>query len=265
MTGSPDRDRLVTVVTITRNRPDRLLRAAASVAAQEGVHLQHVVVGDDCPALAGSFRAELHRRFPSLVSVNVGPVRDGRTEAYLPSRLGFLRNLGARVGTGKLIAQLDDDNVFRPDHLVTLVRALESRPEAQVAHSWRRLLTPDGQPFVPVDDPWHPDPARRADSYAYLASLGIFEPGSPVVRDTLMVRGRVIARVDTSEFLVRRGLHERLPWPTDFSRAQQKLGFTEDLVFSHRLVKQRVEVACSERPTLDYYMGGYSNPQGGNG
>jgi hypothetical protein len=251
-------DPLVTVVTVTRDRPDQLLRAAASVAAQEGVRVEHVVIGDNCPALAGTLASELRRRFPSLLWVNVGPTEDGG--GYLPSRLAFLRNLGSRVGGGKLIAQLDDDNAFQPDHLSSLRQALAARPEAQVAHSWRRLLATNGQPFVPRSDPWHPDPGRREASYDHLVSLGVFEPGSPVVRDRLRAAGRVVARVDTSEFLIRRELHERMPWPTTFSRAQQSLGFTEDLVFSHQLVKRGVEVACSERATLDYYMGGYSNP-----
>jgi hypothetical protein len=255
--GNPDWDPLVTVVTITRERPDQLLRAAASVAAQEGVRVEHVVVGDECPALAGSLRKRLRQRFPSLIAVNVGPV--GSVQPYLPARLGHLRNLGARVGCGELIAQLDDDNAYRPDHLRTLVEVLRARPEAEVAHSWRRLFDADGRPFVPVDDPWQPTPALRDSTYREMVSLGIFEPGSPVVRDTLLAQGRVIARVDTSELLVRRQTQERVPWPTEFSRAGQSLGFTEDSVYSHLLIKKRVRVACSELPTLDYYMGGYSN------
>ncbi|MGH8920260.1 MAG: hypothetical protein ACRD0H_18325, partial [Actinomycetes bacterium] len=80
-----------------------------------------------------------------------------------------------------------------------------------------------------------------------------------VVRDALRIDGRVLARVDTSEYLARRTLLRRLPFPERYSPARQKLGYTEDLAFSHELVKHRVVVACSRQPTLDYYLGGYSN------
>ncbi|NUR32088.1 MAG: glycosyltransferase, partial [Catenulispora sp.] len=258
ITGGP----LVTVVTPTKGRPSALLRAAASVVAQEGVRVEHIIVGDDCPALADpAFRAELSDRFPAALVVNVSPATHPDVPMdYLPARLAYLRNLGIARAAGEYVGQLDDDNVLRPDHLRTLIDALESHPGAEAAHSWRRLIGADGKPFVPDGaDPWHPDPAARAESYERLRAAGVFVPGSPVVRDTLQANGKIYARVDTSEYLVRRSLHERIPFPTTFNRYQRKLGLTEDMAFSHALIRAGIVVACSRAATLDYHLGGYSN------
>lgn len=255
---------LVSVVTLTRNRPAGLLRAIASVAAQTGVRAQHIVLGDACDALADTaWSSRLARRYPAVQVHNVHADHhpDMPTD-YLPAKLAYLRNLGTVLAAGDLIAQLDDDNVFQPEHLVTLIQALEGTPGAEAAHSWRRVLLPDGSPFVFGDDdedPWHPVPEERATSFRRLRALGVFEPGTCVVRDALRIDGRVLARVDTSEYLARRTLLRRLPFPERYSSARQRLGYTEDLAFSHELVKHRVVVACNRRPTLDYYLGGYSN------
>jgi glycosyltransferase involved in cell wall biosynthesis len=250
----------VTVVTPTRDRPDTLLRAMASVAAQVGVYTEHIVVGDDCPWLARpESRRRLAAEFPTATVLRP-PSRPARSAGYLPARLAHLRNLGVRHGHGDYVAHLDDDNVFQPEHLSSLVATLEAVDGAEAAHSWRRLLTADGREFVPDgEDPWHPDPAGRAEAYERLRRAGVFSPGSPIVRDALRVGGRILARVDTSEYLVRRSLHARIPFPERFNRWQQQLEITEDLAFSHALIKARVVVARSGRATLDYYMGGYSN------
>lgn len=252
----------VTVVTPTRNRPELLERAMASVAAQEGVRATHVVVGDDCPALASGWADRLAAAYPRAVIVNVREdTHPGVPRDYLPARLAYLRNLGFQDSPDDFVAHLDDDNTLRPDHLSSLIRALEEQPGAEVAHSWRRLLRADGSEFVPDGaDPWHPEPGPEAvASYQRLSEAGVFVPGSPVVRDTLRANGKIYARVDTSEYLVRRSLHERIPFPTRFNRWQQALGLTEDMAFSHALIRNKVEVVCSRRATLDYYMGGYSN------
>lgn len=247
----------VTVVTPTRDRPDLLLRAMASVAAQTGVRTEHIVVGDQCPWLARpQSRRLLAARFPAATIVDA----PRRTDGYLPAHLARLRNLGIRRGRGDYTAHLDDDNVFHPEHLSSLVAALEAEDGAEAAHSWRRLLTADGHEFVPDGaDPWHPDPAGRAEAYERLRKAGVFVPGSPIVHDELRAGGRILARVDTSEYLVRRSLHDRIPFPERFNRWQQRLEITEDLAFSHALIRARVVVARSERATVDYYMGGYSN------
>jgi hypothetical protein len=231
-----------------------------SVTAQVGVWARHVVLGDACPVLADrDFLTELRREFPGALIRNIP--RTAETEAmYLPARLGGLRNLGASLDDGDFIAQLDDDNTFQPDHLASLAKMLDTTPAAGAAHSWRLLQTADGQPYIPDGiDPWHPEPAKQRSSYANLLHDRVFIAGSPEVRDTFMVDGRLIARVDTSEFLVRREIMERIGFPTNFSKVRQHLQWTEDFVFAINLARAGVQVVCSQRATLNYRMGGYSN------
>ncbi|UGY93309.1 glycosyltransferase family A protein [Streptomyces gobiensis] len=254
----------VCVVTPTKNRPDRLIRAMASVKAQVGVASRHIVLGDNCRFLADPRNVEkLRGRFPEATIHNVrrsdlADVPEEELE-YVVGRLAHLRNRGIEMADAEYVAHLDDDNVFHPTHLRSLMDVLWTNPAAQAAHSWRRLLTREGVELIPDgEDPWYGEPAKRAQSYERLRALGIFEPGSCVMRDTLRV-GDQIRGVDTSELLVRSSLHERIPFPTRFSREQRRLGYTEDLAFSRELVRQEVPVLCSRQATVDYYMGGHSN------
>lgn len=48
---------------------------------------------------------------------------------------GWARNQGLDVATGDLIAYLDDDNAFRPNHIEVLAAALEANPTADFAYS----------------------------------------------------------------------------------------------------------------------------------
>ncbi|MFJ3906200.1 glycosyltransferase family 2 protein [Streptomyces sp. NPDC090025] len=253
----------VTVVTPTKGRPQLLVRALRSVAAQEGLTAAHVVIGDDCPWLADpAHRADLAARFPHARFVNIGPDDDRRPpHTYLPARLSHLRNLGIALARTPYVAHLDDDNAYAPSHLRSLVDLLEADPDAGVAHSWRRLRTADGADYVPDgEDPWHPIPRQRAASYRSLAGHGVFVPGSPVVRDRMrVVDGRMLSRVDTNELLVRRETHARIPFPTAFTVWQRILETTEDMAFCQELLRQGVGTVCSERATVDYYMGGFSN------
>ena len=258
----PGREPMVSVVTLTHNRPEALLRCVRSVAAQEGVQTEHIIVGDACPALDDDrFMEELKEIREDLVIHN--PQRPpGFETMYLSSRLGKMRNIGISLSRGAFVAQLDDDNAYHPTHLRTLVDALESSPDAGVAHSWRRLVTVTGEQFVPVDeDPWWPvleGRAARSESYERLVRLGVFVPGSPVVRDVFKVDGELIARLDTNELLVRREIHDKIPFREEFSRARQKMQWTEDFTFAIDLGRAGIEVVCTRQATVDYTMGGCS-------
>ncbi|MFD7703713.1 glycosyltransferase family A protein [Streptomyces caelestis] len=253
----------VTVVTPTKGRPHLLRRALRSVAAQVGVTATHVVVGDDCPHLGDEGRRRaLREEFPHARFVNVLPGdHPDMPRDYLPARLSYLRNLGIGLARTPYVAHLDDDNAYAPGHLRSLVDLLERSPEAEVAHSWRRLLTGTGADFVPDgEDPWHPVPRQRAASYRSLVHHGVFVPGSSVVRDTMrMTDGKMLNRVDTNELLVRRETHERIPFPTDFTVWQRILQTTEDMALCERLLRDGAVTVCSGQATVDYYMGGFSN------
>ncbi|MET7338499.1 glycosyltransferase [Nonomuraea sp. NPDC005650] len=251
---------LVSVVTLTHARPEALLRACASVAAQQDVDVEHIIIGDDAGYLNDpDYVRRLSRQHGRTIVKNV-PREAGHADEYLSARVGRLRNLGIDLAGGEFVAQLDDDNAYDPEHLSSLVTLLRDNPAAEVAHSWRRLVDKNGASYVPdLVDPWHPFPAHRAASYESLEAAGVFERGSSVVRDRLWAGDRLIGRIDTSEFLVRRAFHAEMRFAETFSAARRKLQWSEDYAFAIELARRKVDVVCSHRPTVIYTMGGYSN------
>jgi glycosyltransferase involved in cell wall biosynthesis len=258
-------DSLVTVVTLTKNRKHLLRRALASVAGQRGARCEQVVVADGCDQLRDpAERAALEREFPHARIVYVDRAEHPHMPAgYISERLAYLRNLGIDHARGEFVAFLDDDCEYQHDHVASLVALLAARPECGVAHSWRLLLNPDGTPHVlSRENPWFPVDSEeaRVRSFQKLCGRGIFEAGTAIVRDRLEDGSRGYTQtVDTNEFLVRRTLLDRIRFRTKLSSMEKVLGSTEDVAFSFDLMRNRVGVVCSERATLNYYMGGYSN------
>jgi glycosyltransferase involved in cell wall biosynthesis len=112
---------LVSVITRTRDRPELLAEALDSVAAQDYPAIEHVVVNDggaDVRALVERPRSHVEARY--LAPGQVGRCRAG--------------NVGLEAARGRWIAWLDDDDLYYPKHVSTLVRALETCGK-QVAYS----------------------------------------------------------------------------------------------------------------------------------
>jgi len=262
--AAPERP-LVTVITPTRGRPVAVRAAIESVRSQTLPAVEHLVLGDDCPSLAQPdvLGALLHD-FPRVTIENVPSGPPALT--YPPARTARIRNLGIRRAGGVFIAHLDDDNTFEPDHLDTLVTCLRANPQAVAAHSWRKLFTRTGEPFMPgALNPWIADPAESAVNYAELADSGVLEPGSHVMRDRITGRkGQEFFLVDVSELLVRAEFHRAHPFPAHYSAADIATGLCEDRAWCVSVIRAGHQIARSGRATLRYTMGGYSNSQAGS-
>ncbi len=109
----------VSVIVVTRDRPGLVADALASVAAQTLAPLE-VRVGDDGgghePALPGA----------ALLELTWLPLDHGQPAAS--------RNAAAAGARGDLLAFLDDDDLWRPDHMAGLVTAFE---DPGVGFAWR--------------------------------------------------------------------------------------------------------------------------------
>jgi glycosyltransferase involved in cell wall biosynthesis len=105
---------LVSVIVATYNRPDRLYECLRSVLGQTYPKIEMVVVND-----AGIDVKEI------IESLN-----DNGNITYLehPNNRGIAaaRNTGVAASKGKFIAYLDDDDIYYPEHIESLVRVLES-------------------------------------------------------------------------------------------------------------------------------------------
>jgi glycosyltransferase involved in cell wall biosynthesis len=123
-------DPLVSVISPTWQRHEWLFdRCIASVKAQEYRNIEHVIVSDGPdPELAGLIaQMEMPENY-SLIFDQLPPNPDPRWGTRARLR-------GLELATASLIAYLDDDDSYRPDHCAQLVRALERHPEAGFAYT----------------------------------------------------------------------------------------------------------------------------------
>jgi glycosyltransferase involved in cell wall biosynthesis len=109
----------VSVVIVTRDRPRLLADALASVASQTLAPTEILLGDDGVPPLPAPPRA-------AGIELRVA-LGGGRGAAAA-------RNLAARGARGEVLAFLDDDDRWRPDHLAGLVAAFAD-PEVELA--WR--------------------------------------------------------------------------------------------------------------------------------
>jgi glycosyltransferase involved in cell wall biosynthesis len=100
---------LVSVIIPTRNRSELLLRAVASVVAQDYRPIQLIVIDN--------FSDEPVRVNPGDLDYIVH-----RNSSILNASTN--RNLGVRLSTGSLVCFLDDDDTYMPDKLSLLAAAL---------------------------------------------------------------------------------------------------------------------------------------------
>ena len=101
---------LVSVVVSTYNRPELLAKALRSITRQDYPNLEVLVIGDACATLLESHGD------PRVRILNL-PVNHGAGGA-VP------RNYGIMLSSGSLIAYLDDDNEWTPDHVSSLYEGM---------------------------------------------------------------------------------------------------------------------------------------------
>ena len=108
------------VIVATRDRPELLVDALAGVAEQMLAPLETRVADDGVTPLVP----------PAGISARVNPVwvRAGG------GSIAAARNLAVRAARGGLLAFLDDDDRWSPEHLLALAVAFEN-PEVELAYT----------------------------------------------------------------------------------------------------------------------------------
>jgi glycosyltransferase involved in cell wall biosynthesis len=104
---------LVSVIVPTCNRPEMLVEALQSIVRQSYKPIEIIVANDGEDDIAGMISPCLRRARISYFTLDK---RRGPAAA---------RNAGLREAKGKYIAYLDDDDIYYPNHLETLVGFLE--------------------------------------------------------------------------------------------------------------------------------------------
>jgi glycosyltransferase involved in cell wall biosynthesis len=113
---------LVSVLVPTYNRPVYLYQALSSILRQSYVNLQIIVVNDGGEDVSGLIQSFNDDRLEFIDR------KENRGKA-------FSLNQALSRSRGKYIAYLDDDDIYYPEHIGTLVEALETQTECQVAYS----------------------------------------------------------------------------------------------------------------------------------
>lgn len=256
----------VCVIVVTSGMRNSLADALRTVAAQSYTGPCSVLVL--CDDQNGSAA-----RVPTLITescveerwpirmVNVSFGRMGApTDTY--SRVALLRNVALTMTTASRVSFLDDDNLWDSDHLSSLVELMDESGVPAV-HSWRRLLSPDGRPYVPTSFPWLANPDAAIKRLRQLQDVGVFENGSDVVRDrmSVMVDGEDLGMVDMNEWLLDRNLINLIGFEIERTQADVINRIGEDDKLLQRLRDLLVPIRCTERATLLYRLGGYSNSE----
>lgn len=158
--------RRVSVIVPTRDRPDYLRQALASIRALEAPDLSfEILVGDNG---ADGRSREVAAEFGAI---------------YIPVAepgAGAARNAGLANATGDYIAFLDDDDVWLSGHIRPHLELLEQ--QAEIEGVMTQVIAVD-EALRPIDDPW-PIRAPRAGDELVHAMLNGYYPqiGATVVR-----------------------------------------------------------------------------------
>ncbi|MHC4126365.1 MAG: glycosyltransferase, partial [Planctomycetota bacterium] len=112
----------VSVLIPTFNRPRYLSEALASVLRQSYTNLQIIVVNDGGEDVSDVIESYDDQRVTFI-------------NRKLNRGKAFSLNEALAEAKGKYVAYLDDDDLYYPNHIETLVNALEEQPNRQVAYS----------------------------------------------------------------------------------------------------------------------------------
>jgi len=156
--GGPESP-LVTVVMPTFNRPELIRESVESVKAQTMRDWELIVVND------GGDRA---------VERTMEEYLDDKRIRYVYAEHGGLssaRNVGMALARGEYVTQLDDDDVFYPDHLETVTRAFTDNPAVKVVYTdfYRAFQEKQGDEWVTV---------KRVIDYSNEFSRELFRHGT---------------------------------------------------------------------------------------
>ena len=138
---------MISVITSTYNRSERLQKAIDSVLAQTYPDWELIIVDD---------------KSTDDTEKVVSGYKDSRIK-YIKQKRNFgcdtkPKNVGIMASKGEYIAFLDDDNAYRPDHLAVLLKELEKDPSLDVVYGDRWLTDETGriQPQLGISRDYDP-------------------------------------------------------------------------------------------------------------
>lgn len=243
-------DRPITVMTVTRGRPDFVKRAIETIQGQDyGGEVQHLIVIDSCIRTLRFL--EVSYGEADRISWTFRGRETGEHSG--PHHLAEIRNFGAQLITTPWMAFLDDDNELDSNHYSLLMsHALATGAEA--VHSWRKLFDADGAPYLEERWPWDRDPIHGQEKYREMVAGGYMELGSNILRDSVD-----IMTIDTNVWLIKTDIVLGNPISSEFDLEDWTAVQAEDGKMLQGFVNNGVRISCNGQATVRYYLGGYSN------
>lgn len=138
----------ISAVICTRNRPDLIGSAVASVLANTAVSFDLLVVDQSDDARTGETVRGMMVDHPNLDYLHTSIA--GLSRAY---------NIGVRETSGELLAFTDDDCIAPPNWLASIATAFEGDPEAEMLYG--QVLLPESLADSADEVPTLPIPVRR--------------------------------------------------------------------------------------------------------
>lgn len=248
----------LTTIIVTRTRVELLCRALRSLELQQLLQIEVIIIVDDC-LKTSQFLETIPPSIGAINSIRWINIEREANDRSGPKRLATLRNIGLQIVETSLCSFLDDDNELEPTHFFDLLRCLIGL-SSPAAHSWRSLWTLDGKPFLLKNShPWCRDPELAKSLFSQYRDAGIYQIGSNVVRDQVIPYHRDLSMVDMSEWVFKTEFIRRIGFVCDYCEEDRKTSRTEDSKLLDEIVARGLKIPSTKKPTLRYYMGGYSN------
>lgn len=111
----------VSIITVTRSRPQLLVQAIASLQAQTSQDFEWIVINDGEDPATKELISNLSLDFP--IHYNSMP------SLILGFGLCHGRNRGLILADGEIITYLDDDNTFNPNFVAETIAFFEAHPQ----------------------------------------------------------------------------------------------------------------------------------------
>lgn len=248
----------VTVIVLTRGRPDKLAEALRSIVNQDYAGpLEILICGDNAPYINEVTEPDVSNL--PLTRLNIDGWSVGPQQSVF-ERVTVLRSMSLKLVKTSLVCFLDDDNMWMPDHISSLVNTMRTSG-VPAAHSWRRLIQEDGSDWIPNDFPWLARGAASRVLFETYVSNGVFSTQDSIVRDvmSLVVGDADLGMIDLGEWLFEKSLLDIIGFDSTFTDAELAKRCGEDDKLLRRMREFAVPTVCTAKPTLIYRLGGFSN------
>lgn len=249
----------ITVIIVTHGKRSTLELALASVDAQNYPGRVQVLILKNEVDSNQKVSVDYSARFPFAREISI-QAQGFWQNCPTVARIARLRNVALEFVTSPLVCFLDDDNVWDSHHLSSLWQTMATE-RVPAAHSWRRLVNPNGADWQGDCFPWLPSGTTERHRYNIYLEHGLFSAGSNIVKDTvsLPIEGEDFGMVDMGEWLLETALIQQLRFFTTYSKSEIATMFGEDDKLLKCLRELGVDTACSNQETLTYHLGGMSN------